>query len=419
NYREIHVRNGTVYEFAKSGAVWRLTRIRDPYLVGGEPQNWVELDYVSEAPNLRIEDSVGRVHRVFLVNKTYDGVVRPTVDSVQLAAFQGTTATYDFRYYGETGLGEPPDSPQRRDVRHTAGNPETTFTVPRLSGVVLPDATRWTFRYHDDPPGGLYRRGQISELVYPTHGRIRYDYYRQTMPGGEPCPSDDWLDNWDLLLWKRIVDEDGVANSSDGEFTYVYELSNYDYQAPVFPNPCGIDLTWPKEQLLVRTITPNLDRIENFFSIWSHQQPSPATHHFQRVEFGLPLTRGLPWDPSTQPVDGKYLSSRTLDCDAAGANCKTVKADYVLYEYDANPTGLQLLGRAIQQNRRLKASRTVYFETEPDDPAPNPTGTEKYATVTNAVYDGVGNYRQRTLGGDFGRGDFRETWTEYNPYRGV
>lgn len=413
NFREIHVRTGVVYEFQKSGSIWRLTRIRDPYLVGSAPQNWVQLDYTSEAPNLKISDSVGRVHRVFLVNKTYDGVVRPTVDSVQLAAFQGTTASYDFRYYGEIGLGEPADSAQRRDIRHTAGNPETTFTVPRLSGVVLPDATRWTFRYYDDPELGLYRRGQISELIYPTHGRIRYDYFRQTMPGGEPCPSDDWLVDWDLLLSKRIIDEDGVQNASDGEYSYVYELSDYDYPNP-FPNECPSDASWPKEELLVRVITPNKDRIENYFSVWSHQFASPSG--FQRVEFGLPLTRGL--IAGDEPVDGKYLSSRTLDCDAAGSNCKTVKADYVLYEYDANPTGLQLLGRAIQQNRRLKASRTVYFETQPDDTNPIPTVTEKFTSVTNDEYDGLGNYREQLLGGDFGRGDYRLTRTEFNPDQG-
>jgi RHS repeat-associated protein len=414
NYREVHVRNGTVYEFAKSGAKWRLSRIRDPFLSGGQPQNWVEIDYTSEAPDWVITDSVGRTHRVIFTNRPYDGASVPMVDEVELAAFQETTATYDFRYYGETGLGEPADSPQRRDIRHTAGDPETTFTAARLSSVVLPDSTRWTFRYYNDAVGGLYRRGQISELGYPTHGKIRYDYFRQSMPGGEPCPSDDWLLNWDLLLSERVVDEDGVVNASDGTYTYVYELSNYDYPNP-FPEECASDPSWPKEELLVRVITPNKDRIENYFSVWSHQFASPSG--FQRVEFGLPLTRGL--IAGNEPVDGKYLSSRTLDCDAAGTSCKTVKADYVLYEYDANPTGLQLLGRAIQQNRRLKASRTVYFEAEPDDPAPTPAVTQKYASVTYDVYDGVGNYRERTLGGDFGRGDVHETWTNYNPARGV
>src|SRR5690606_32782796 len=71
NSREIHVRDGTVYEFTRFGGPWRLTRIRDPWLSGGQPQNWVEIDYASEAPDWVITDSVGRTHRVLFANRPY------------------------------------------------------------------------------------------------------------------------------------------------------------------------------------------------------------------------------------------------------------------------------------------------------------------------------------------------------------
>ena len=86
----------------------------------------------------------------------------------------------------------------------------------------------------------------MSRLGYPTHGAIRYDYFRQTMPGAKPCPSDDWLDDFDLLLSKRILDEDGVRPPTEPEWSYAYALSNYDYDPPVFPNACTNDPSSPQ-----------------------------------------------------------------------------------------------------------------------------------------------------------------------------
>ena len=78
--------------------------------------------------------------------------------------------------------------------------------------------------------------------------------------------------------------------------------------------------------------------------------------------------------------------------------------------------------RSVARSSRTDGSRPsgpCFFETKPDDPAPTPTVTEKFTSVTYDDYDGLGHHRVRTLGGDFGRGDFHESRTEYNPDRGT
>jgi hypothetical protein len=88
------------------------------------------------------------------------------VSSVEVPAFDGTTATYDFSY-GDAVL---------------QGTNPTPVKV--LESVALPDGSAWTMGYEPAPDDPL-----IERLTLPTGGAYEWDYDHYSFPGTTQLPS--------------------------------------------------------------------------------------------------------------------------------------------------------------------------------------------------------------------------------------
>ena len=117
-------------------------------------------------------------------------------------------------------------------------------------------------------------------------------------------------------------------------------------------------------------------------------------------EYGLPFTK------TTTNGAGYYLSQEVYDGPVAGGT--KVRSLYVGYEHDLLPFSIQYSQDWYNTNRRVGQEKTVY-----DDDG------GVYGTVANSEFDGVGHYRRRTTGGNFGVADVRTDYTNFNPTHGT
>ncbi|HSL81718.1 MAG TPA: hypothetical protein VLF66_03025 [Thermoanaerobaculia bacterium] len=150
------------------------------------------------------------------------------------------------------------------------------------------------------------------------------------------------------------------------------------------------------------TVTDPLGhRTVHYFSVYSckpeiqpdcpNQNPDPSG--FSHQDYGLPFTRN-----TTDGTGTRFLSSEVRQ----GAS--TVKRrTYLRYENSGyNYTS----GTHI--NHRVASSRTVFVDDG-----------NRVADVTHSSFDGHGNYRTTTTGGNFPAGNVRTTHTELNPGRSM
>ena len=124
--------NGSKHYFddVGSGIEFRLTRVEDAF------GNWLDVVYSIDAMGDEVwdlRDSTGREHRVRLAF----GSMGWQVEEIELAAFGGRTATYDF-VYEETAI--------ERDCRDTDPATSSSVVVPLLVEVRLPEGGYWDFR---------------------------------------------------------------------------------------------------------------------------------------------------------------------------------------------------------------------------------------------------------------------------------
>ncbi|MGE0641882.1 MAG: RHS repeat domain-containing protein [Thermoanaerobaculia bacterium] len=306
------------------------------------------------------------------------------VDYVDLAAFDGTPAHWNFTYVND---GAP--TTVFRDCRQNNG---TTLGVPVLASVSRPDGALWSFSHYNDDPGsqGIFcRQSVLSDLTFPSGGRIHYDYQDLQLPVNDPCP--DPLGFGEVrvtaVATRSFIDQ-VVANPAQAVATWEYEYF------PVAAQPqdvCGDpELEFLTEELNVRVWSPLNDKTDFYFSVWAAFDDS--LNGFTRSEYGLPFTR-----PETS--GGRHLSSIAYDCDANRQNCSAVREEYVTYEQD--PGG-------VRANRRVQASRTVYLDDN---------GT--FADVESSNFDGVGHYRRAEKSGSFATGNIQTVFTNFNPLRGI
>ena len=141
-------------------------------------------------------------------------------------------------------------------------------------------------------------------------------------------------------------------------------------------------------------VTPLKDKTVRYFSVSTNVTPSG----WSILDYGLPFTRYV--------TDGgsltRYLSGRIYDCDVNGANCQLKRSSFVTYDRDDSIASSTVEYNA-RKNQRVLSTRTNY-----DD-----QGTLLEAVVYSS-FDGLGHYRQSDLFGNFGAGDTRTTYVNYN-----
>jgi hypothetical protein len=353
--REIDFPDGTIRKFETSG---RPIEIRDRF------GNKLSIAYAPDNSSWTLTDSQGRQHFVHFKPATYYGKV---VDRVVVKAFNGGTATYTFTYTDATisrGCDPTPDSVL-----------PVSETVPLLSGITLPDGSAFSMPvadYNTGTPGTCSSiSGHLQGMKLPTAGKMEWAWQSYLFPQDGKSASVYWSGVGLATRTHR-----NASGASVGQWTYTTSLTS---QVPI--------------REMVNTVTDPLGhQSTSYFSVYRDEVGVPAPPGgWSEYEYGLPFTRNQ--SDGTSP--GRYLSTELKNAhklDASGDPMIDRKV-YVRYE-----SSLSIA------NQRVASERTVYV----DDGS-------TFADVSSSDFDGLGHYRRVTTGGNFGAGNVRESFTNFNP----
>lgn len=366
--KKVDFGDGTIQTFTWFGLWnWRLTRIEDRF------GNFANVTYVhdqntGDLKSWKIQDQHGRTQTVdFVAESHYNRVV----GSVVLTAFNGSTATWTF---GHTQVTIPRACPDN--------DPQTgNVIVPLLTSVSLPDGSSWsmpTTDHHLDQSAGCRLPGVLKAITTPVLGRVEWGYGAY----GFPVETDEkpWRNLSHGVYSRTLKDASGTAL---GTWTWTPSL-----------NPIPGPLT-PGREAIRTVVTPLGDKTESFFSVSVDE-----TGGWSQFDYSLPFTRFV------SDGAGRYLSTRTYDCDAGATNCVLKRSSYVAYERDTG--SLNEFQINMDRNRRVSSTRTTY-----DDDG------GRWEAADHSNFDGLGHYRQTVLSGGFESGNNATLVTNYNPARGT
>jgi RHS repeat-associated protein len=393
------------------GLRYRLTRMEDRF------GNWVNVAYVDGSnPNWTITDSVGRSQTVTLQPRSfydYQGSPqsRDTVTQVNLAAFDGQRAIYNFNV----------DSSYTTISKPCADNNYQTDRTTRtlfLRSVGLPDGSSYSMdQYEAQEPGSpvpcIEYAGHLLRWTLPTGGHIQYTVGQRRFPGtkedgggalGEVGPPTQHP----AAISTRTVSSDLAPGSSQTSW-YVAHLMNFASYQPDGSHSGPYQVAQDMVVLVTSPVTGPLN--------------APVTGPLSRTTasyFYLPQESpeyGLPFCSMSGTADGDYhLSTESYDgaCtawNALGRTCSNstgpltpARSTSVQYARDTFYTTDST--RQVDQNRRLLATKTRFFDDQ---------GCPACATESlSSDFDGLGHYRTETTTSTFPGTLTRVTATHYN-----
>lgn len=105
------------------------------------------------------------------------------------------------------------------------------------------------------------------------------------------------------------------------------------------------------------------------------------------------------------PGDARFISRKYQDCDTTGNNCQTVRSVYVRYDQDGT---IEPSSREVGNTNRREASQRIVYDDDVEG------GVTKFADTDRSNFDGLGHYRLTTTNGNFGSGDVRQTFFNYD-----
>ncbi|HKY04624.1 MAG TPA: hypothetical protein VJQ56_07025, partial [Blastocatellia bacterium] len=278
--RFVEAPDGTQSLFELVGGGWRLKQIGDRFT------NRLWFTYGTNV--LTLSDNHGRTHRIhFKPNTT--GTYASLVDRVELAAFNGTTATYALTYRTDTVSRPSVDN-----------DPATAATVslPVLVAVTLPDGSRYNFNYHNQATQNS--SGRIAGMQLPTLGSINWTYTNYSFTGGgrptglaPGCRSNVGVGTRSL---------ENAADVALGRWTYQTALT-----------PSGQE----EREMTNTVITPAGDKHVYYFNV----NTTSTTGAWRRAGYGLPGTHNQ-YDSSGT----RALTWQVLDCNSSGSTCQTLRS---------------------------------------------------------------------------------------------
>ncbi len=356
---EIEMPDGTIHHFQFDGFP---DQIRDRF------GNQVTVAYTT---NLWTISDGHRTQKVWF--RTDLPPFAPVVDKVELAAFGGATAIWRFRYSNDDGV-----AAVRTGCRNTDPGKENQ-AVPLLTQVTLPDESFYRM------PAGDYGAqtatpcdsGMLRGMTLPTLGRIEWDYMEYSFP--PPSSTRTFRQKTTGVSRRRLKD----AVSELGEWVYTTSLTPDSGQI----NP---------QELVNTLVTPLGDKTVSYFSVSNGDGTLPAG--WTAFEYGLPLTRYVTDGGSVT----RYLSSRVYDCDPGAVNCQLKRTNFVSYARDTNGVATTLEDKT-RRNQRMFTGRTNFEDSG------------LLEAVVHSNFDGLGHYRETNLYGNYGSGDTRTTFVNYNP----
>lgn len=372
---EVEFPDGTVRKFHRSSTTspFKLTQIRDRF--GNDVT-------VSQTTSLWTLSDGHRTQKVYFTPVGGQWVV----DKVELSAFGGGTAEWDFDYSVRT------IQEHCQDDDPTTGDSSGNVQVTLLTAVHLPaDAGSFTF----DPATGYYQScnqggttldalpGVLKKVQLPTRGSIEWTYQEYTFPVRTPAPpSEPHVDSSTTL---------GVASKT---------VRNAADQCEVWN---GVGCTWtyswanlpPTHSRRTVVTMPTGDARVHYFN----QTIALSTSTWHGWQYGLPIHN------TTTSGAGYYLSQEIWDGGFPGGVKK--RSIYLGYEHDRLPGTNLVPQNWYNTNRRVQKSKTIFH----DDGG-------KFASFELSQFDGLGHYRHKVTDGSFGDSDVRTEHVEYNPAQG-
>ena len=245
--------DGTQTIFRLIGGEWRLSQINDRFnnrlssVIFSSPSMWL------------LSDNHGRQHRVYF-KPDPSGYYPRIIDRVELAAFNGTVATYTFAYTTA--------SIARPSVDNDPATP-ASVNLPLLESITHPDGSKQLFTYH--PAGAAAdSHGRLASMRLPTMGKIEWAYqsYKYTT-GANPSALGPLFRQNTGVATRRMVNMNGGV---DGVWTYTPSLQ-----------PSGSE-----EREMTNTVkTPLGDKTVYYFSVNTLGNGTGWT----RSDYGLPFTK--------------------------------------------------------------------------------------------------------------------------------
>lgn len=358
--------SGVKHTFTLLGNEHFLTRMEDQF------GNWMTITYPTGATSSewQIADSTGRQHKIFLVDRSFDGRTVKMVSRVDLAAFGNQTATYLFNLQ-TTAVDRPlPHDP-------TTGLP-INVQLPVLTRVSQPDGSFY------DLPLNFYTlsrdsegiSGQLNKIQLPTRGMIGWTYTKYLFatdsmpdPAGFPRPA-PFVERSPGIKERRTFSATG---SETGKWTYSSQLTV----------PVGFPTVKPVEKTTT-VVNPLGHKTVHYFGAY----PGSGV-----PEVDPPGGYGLPFSTRASDGAGRFLSQRTFE---AGKTTPS-KVEWVRYY------------QGFDDEARLESKRTEW--------------DGRWKTEDWSDFDGLGNYRNLEVNSDYKSGgasaNRQISYTQYNPARGT
>jgi RHS repeat-associated protein len=378
-----------------------------------DPLTWVVKDGTPSTGDIR-------THTVHLLNETfYEFRGEPTahlfVDRIDLAAFNGQTATYQFNYSGYETISKycddmyPGDTAKTRFLNSVTQPDGSAFAMDYVKVVVDPETNQTSCSKS---------AGHLLALTFPTGGKLQYTMGQRLFPreigdigtgGHEPHRIHSIG-----VETRQLVDSTGAAV---GTWTYhanLTSLTAYHYGTNgVSLEPRGLAVTVNDPGQRTNVYYFNVDQIGTIDSCYPG---APGDS-----EYAMPFT----YMAGTAASDGFLLSSEAYDglctihipsygsgctrscLDANSSAIQPARSMYVRYEQDWT------VGFPADQNRRLKKRRTVFNSDT------GCGGTACAEETDFDDFDGLGHYRTQTHASKFPPTNDRVSTTHYNARGGT
>lgn len=421
-FRQYDYRAGTLFCGGGVSGCWRFQRMIDPY--GNQVFVQYSRDQTNEVETWTIGDSTGRSHKVhfsFAKAKTGggDGIepfmtddgdewgdLRRVVTSVDVAAFNGKRAVYNFQYDIRTvGRGCPHDASQ------FPGDGFTTIRVPVLQKITVPHSQPWELETSSDSAGSCQRTsGKLTKVTAPSQGAIGFTYTRWFFPTSctyttvDPGQIETEYEKWGVAT-RTTYKADGSV-----EGTRTYSSALY----PVRDNLVGSGASCTRANYRVTNVRePTVDgkyKLAKYFhSVTQGPRKPTATvpiDQWQVTDNGLPFTKTAKIGSGAAV---KFLSQRIFECE--GGSCVNRRDVFVRYmsEFRGNCNKTLADPASCYQINPLPVRRIVRYK---DDGS-------RYVETVNSSYDGAGHFRATDVTDNFsGTQTFQER-TNYSATGGT
>jgi uncharacterized repeat protein (TIGR02543 family) len=321
-----------------------------------------------------ITDKHGRSHYVYFKkwlgaqsggdrgqNRPLTANYSEVIDRIVVAGVNGDE-TYQFVYANRNGAVDQNDE-IFISCEGLVDGWDTSFKVPILRKIVLPDGSSYAMDYNILGPGDVrdceLQFGALKNLTLPTLGQIHWDYGSYRFPGTD-CVHHSWSSTTSGVRAKKLLDAQGAEI---GAWTYEPTLQHIADQ----PCPDGHPASHVAQEL-VNTITTPLGHKEvNYFSAWpTHDVYEESPQGVISSEYGFPASRLHPDASGT-----RFLQTEIFDC--AGGTCPPTPARRIYVAFDMT----------AGSDHRVRTRRTLY-----DDGS--------YVDADYSEFDGLGHYRTTT-----------------------